>query len=696
MHWFKSYLQGLRWRPRRLATRLVLVLAASGVPALVAAFGWLSWRSYSGLQEAVRAEIAVQAAITANNTAASLAFGNPGEAQAVLQSIGLSPHIISATLFDKGGKAFAAYDKGGSRSAALAADGLFRVEAPVLVGGENIGRITVVGHFGAIWADFKRDLGKMTGVLLAVMAAAMLIGWQLAMRVTRPIGLLAALMDRITQERNYALRAEVHGNDEIARLARHFNAMLSRVEHHDASLSAELVQRERAEREYAELAYRDPVTGLPNRRYFTEELERQLVMARASSSALALLFVDLDNFKGVNDTLGHDAGDQLLREIALGLKDALRDEDIVCRLGGDEFAVMITEVQEHTPMERILDKLGAAARRGVSLQGSEVSVSASIGVAIYPHAGLDSSNLLRNADTAMYHAKASGKDRSVVFSPELLQSATREFLIRTTLPRAIERGELLLHYQPIVNLADARAVKVEALLRWHSASGRYSPAEFIPIAEESGAIVAIGDWVVEESCRQLAQWKTQGLRLTMSVNVSARQLRDLDFSRRVQASLQRHGILASELEIELTESQMLGFDSATTAALAALEALGLRLVIDDFGAGFSSLAYLSRLAIDGIKVDRALIEDLGRSEGRAVASAILAMARSLGLETVAEGVETEEQAQALRSLGFQQAQGYLFSKPCAASELVAKLAGAFTSAALLPLAAPEHLHRATP
>jgi diguanylate cyclase len=653
------------WRrqPRRLATRLALVISAITLPALLAAFVGLSARNYIGLRDAVRAELEVQAAITASNAAAALVFDNAAEAQTVLQSMRLSPHVVAAALYAKGNRAVAAFDKAAGPGSTFG-DRLFRIESPVQVNGEAIGHIVVIGHFDALWRGFVADVGPLLLALLAAGTATIALTWALARRLTRPIGELATLMDRIATERDYTLRANGEGSDEIGRLKRHFNSMVGRVEQHEAALSAELVQRQRAEAQYAELAYRDTVTGLPNRRFFTEELGRRLASASGGGgSRFALLFVDLDNFKGVNDTLGHDAGDQLLRELALGLRDAVREHDVVCRLGGDEFALLIANLTDDTPLERIVDKVGSAARRRVALGGSEVQVSASIGVAAYPQAGTDAGTLLRNADTAMYHAKANGKDRSVQFSPELLQSATREFLIRSALPRAIERDELALHYQPIVGLGQARALKVEALLRWSPASGPVSPAEFIPIAEETGLIVPIGLWVVETACAQLAQWKAAGLSMSMSVNVSGRQLREEAFPGEVAQALHRHGIAPGELEIELTESTLLGFDATTTGVLAALEALGLRLVIDDFGAGFSSLAYLSRLAIDGIKVDRALIEDLGRSEGRAVASAILAMARSLQLDVVAEGVETEEQASTLRALGFPQAQGWLFGRP---------------------------------
>jgi diguanylate cyclase (GGDEF)-like protein len=658
-------------------------------PALVMAFAWLSSHTYRGVQDVVRAELAVQSAITASNAAAALAFENASEAQTVLQSLRLSPHVVSATLYANSGRAVAAFDKHAgqphlARPTALASglgsrEQLFRIESPVAAGGDLIGRIEVHGQFDTLRAGFMADLGNLIAALLVVVVVTGSVAWVLLVRLTQPVQALASLMDRIAAQRDYSLRAPVHGRDEIARLSQHFNTMVQQVEQHEAHLSAELVQRQAAEREYADLAYRDTVTGLPNRRFFSEELERHVQHAAQGGPNFALLFIDLDNFKGVNDTLGHAAGDQLLRELASSLRAAVRTEDIVCRLGGDEFAMLLSGADDGRPIARLVNQVAIAARHGVALQGAEVTVSASIGVAIYPQAGIDAGTLLRNADTAMYHAKLSGKNRSVVFSPELLQVVTRDFFIRSALPHAIAKREFQLHYQPIVDLHTGEVVKFEALLRWRSATslggevGNVPPNDFIPIAEETGAIVAIGDWVVDEACRQLAQWKAQGTAVTVAVNVSGRQLREPAFPQRVAAALQRHGVLAHELELELTESQLLGFDDVTTRALAELEALDLRLIIDDFGAGFSSLAYLSRLSIDGIKIDRVLTDDLGRSQGRAVAAAILAMSRSLGLGVVAEGVETPEQASVLRQLGVQHAQGWLFGRPQPAAQAALRL-----------------------
>jgi diguanylate cyclase (GGDEF)-like protein len=669
--------------PRRLATRLVFVIAGITVPVLVLAFLWGSARSYNTLREVLRAELETQSAITASNAAASLAFDNAREAESVLRSLELSPHVVSASLFTAEGQSFAAFDKRSGRPQATAGrEALFRIESPVLVDGQRIGSIVVVGDFDTLWSRFRADLTGVFVLLALLMGAITTMAWYVAIKVTRPIGLLAGLMDRIAADHDYSLRAPAEGPDEIGRLSQHFNTMLARIEQHEGALSQELKQRQRAERLYAELAYSDSVTGLPNRRFFTEELDRRLQGNRSGGPPFALLFLDLDNFKGVNDTLGHSSGDHLLREVALALRHALREADVICRLGGDEFAVLLAGVDDRRVIQRVVEKAGAAARRAVTLNGAEVSVSASIGVALCPESGDDAATLLRNADTAMYQAKACGKDRSVVFTPELLQSVTRDFLIRGSLPKAIDRGELALHYQPIVALPSRHIVKVEALLRWNSASGPVAPAEFIPIAEESGAILAIGDWVLEEALAQLASWRAQGLGqvLSLSVNVSARQLRDQEFPLRVEQAMQRHGVQAKDVELELTESQMIAFDDVTTQVLAALETLGMKIVIDDFGTGFSSLAYLSRLNIDGIKVDRELVHAIDREEGRSVATAIQAMAQALGVEVVAEGVEREEQASILASLGIVQAQGWLFDKPMPADELATRLGGAMALA----------------
>lgn len=668
------------FRPRSLAGRLVLMLAATALPALLVAFVWFSAKSYTSLQDAVQRELTTQAQIVATNSSAAMVFDIAPEGQSILDTLKVSPHVVSASLLRENGSVFAAFDKRVAESASDAARApavvdlsLFRLQAPVAFRDQTIGSIVVFGSFDQMRAQYLADLRNTAAALLLVMVATLVVGRAMAARITAPIGKLSSAMDGIAGDRDYRRRVQAVGTDEVARLARNFNDMVERIQGHEAALKSELMQRERAEREYAELAYRDAVTGLPNRRFFTERLQHLIDAAPASNKRFALLFVDLDNFKGVNDTLGHDAGDQLLRGLAIRLIDALRPTDIVCRLGGDEFALILTDLSPDTPIDRVADKVIDAARSPVSVQGSEVTVSASVGIAVYPQAGEDSATLLRNADAAMYQAKANGKDRAVVFTPDLLQQATRQFLMRSQLPRAVERQEFKLVYQPIVLLAAGVATKVEALLRWSPVSGPYSPADFIPVAEESGLIVPIGDWVVDEACRQLADWRSTGLALSVAVNVSARQLRSAGFAARVGAALERHGVPPSALEVELTESQLLGFNDASTDELAALERLGVRLVIDDFGAGFSSLAYLARLSIDGIKIDRALTNDLGLVEGRAVASAILAMARSLKVDVVAEGVETEAQAAVLRTLGCPHVQGWLYSHPVSGAALPGRL-----------------------
>ncbi len=434
---------------RSFALRAMLLMMATAVPRLLAAFGWLSWQSYDRLRDTTRRELTVQAGIAASNASAPMAFGSVAEAEAVLNSLALSPHVAAATLLERSGRVFASFDKRDGHRGAGADEALFRLEAPVAFRSEAIGTIVVYGHFGSMRAAFLRDLGGSLAPMALVALGALLVGGLLARRLTAPLGALARLMDRIAAERDWRLRAEPRGDDEVARLARRFNEMVQQMAEHDALLQAELTQRQSAERRYAELAYRDAVTGLPNRRFFTERLERLLAPDAAGCTPherFALLFVDLDNFKGVNDTLGHDAGDELLRQLALRLRDALRPEDVVCRLGGDEFAVLVAPLDGEAALPRITQRVVQAAREAVALGAADVVVSASVGVAMFPEAGRDASTLLRNADAAMYEAKSLGKNRAVLFTPELLKSATRQFLIRSHLPRAVERGELELHY----------------------------------------------------------------------------------------------------------------------------------------------------------------------------------------------------------------------------------------------------------
>lgn len=432
---------------------------------------------------------------------------------------------------------------------------------------------------------------------------------------------------------------------------------------------AELM-RERARLEH--LAMHDRVTGLNSREYFIEKSRDILRLASTRGEQCAMLLIDLDDFKDINDTFGHDCGDEVLQQVAERCLTLLRENDLACRLGGDEFAICLAGGLEADTVTDICERLLQRMRQGVAVQGHSVRLTASIGISLFPNDAQNIETLIRYADLAMYKAKSSGRSQYCLFTPALQEEVERRFHLGIELQTAIERGELYLLYQPLWKIRERRLVGVEALLRWkHPSMGNIPPDVFIPIAEQSGLINRLGDWVLDTACAQLRAWRDNGLGgMTLAVNISAAQFRQPDFVDRLCALLARHGVPASDIELELTES-LLAEDSDTFRdALRQLGEHGLHMAIDDFGTGYSSLSYLRRLPVRTIKVDRSFVEDLPDSNDAAtITTAIIAMAHAMGCQVVAEGVETEAQLTFLAGAGCEVAQGYLLARPLPAEQI---------------------------
>ena len=439
----------------------------------------------------------------------------------------------------------------------------------------------------------------------------------------------------------------------------------------------DITERKAFEQQLAHQAFHDGLTGLSNRALFVDRLDQAHARATRANSVYALLFIDLDRFKVVNDSLGHQVGDELLVEVAERLEGCLRPGDTLSRFGGDEFVVLLEDLAEQAAAEAVAQRILDELDRPFALGGRDLPVSASIGV-VLGTANRDPDHCLRNADVAMYRAKANGKACYVVFEPESegreLERLDMELALRT----AIERQELQLHYQPVVSLETVSVVGFEALVRWtHPERGPLSPADFIPMAEESGLILPLGSWVLEESCRQMKAWSDTypGVPLVVSVNLSARQFRQPDLPGQVADVLARTGLDAHQLCLEVTESVMMDDAENATVTLRKLKELGTCLSIDDFGTGYSSLSYLKRFPVDFVKIDRSFIKDLGNhAVDSEIVRAVIRLASAVGMSAVAEGVETEEQMRRLRALGCPLVQGYYLSKPKPALEIEPMLA----------------------
>ena len=493
-----------------------------------------------------------------------------------------------------------------------------------------------------------------------------------------------------------------HWQGELCSLrknGRAYTALVSLTRHTDArgrtlhliGIVNDITRTREAEQEMLRHAHYDSLTGLPNRLLLVEHAVSALAMARRNQEPMALLFMDLNRFRDINDNFSHTAGDAVLAEMAQRLRHGLRDADTIARLGGDEFAVLLPSTDAEGAARvagKLLDQMGTP----FSVMGHELSLTMSIGIAMFPTDGGDVDALVRSADTAMYRAKQEGPGHFCFFAEGMQQRSVRQLQLESALRRAVEREELLLHYQPQLAVDTGEVCGVEALVRWrHPELGMVSPGEFIPLAESSGQILAIGEWVMRTAVHQVKAWEAAGLPpVVMAVNLSAVQFRDPTLPERVKAILDQADLPPKYLELELTESVATGNPAAAMAMMERLHALGVRLSIDDFGTGYSSLNYLKRFPIHTLKIDQSFVRDIGNDDDdRAIVQAIIQMARALHLSTVAEGVENDEQARFLRANGCDTVQGYRYCRPVDADAALAWMM------ARMPSAQAEDATRAT-
>ncbi len=551
----------------------------------------------------------------------------------------------------------------------------------------------VIVEYTQIYADLldaeRSDLHLSAALALACVLLATVLGFRVANKVVTGLKNLQRGVERVARG-DYSASNFAPSADEIGVLAGAFNAMSKELdasraelviyqrdledrvvvrtsELHSANvlLQSEIKERKASAERIQYLAYYDSLTGLPNRRMFGELLTRSISQARRNENPLAVLFIDLDRFKTINDTLGHEAGDSLLKEVANRLKSSLREHDIVARLGGDEFVVLLPEITEETHASAVAHKILTTIGRPLVLLGQEFRITASVGITTYPKDGADEPTLMKNADVAMYQAKAEGKNNFQFYSEELNANSFERLTLESSLRRALERHEFELHYQPKIDFSTGHITGVEALLRWqHQELGMLGPTRFISIAEETGLIVPIGRWVLKIACQQNIAWQREGLpELTMAVNLSARQFNDENLLQDVTDILEETGMDAALLELEITESMLMHNVEKAIKTLNGLKQIGVRLAIDDFGTGYSSLSNLKKFPINTIKVDRSFIRDIpGNPEDMGITDAIIAMGRTLSLTVVAEGVETKEQVEFLRQHACDEFQGFYFSR----------------------------------
>lgn len=611
--------------------------------------------------------LAILADITGQNSTGALVFRDQRAASETLQALGHDRAIVAGCLYDPSGFLFAEYyrDKGleacprKSDKMPFSSRSLRRVNHPIFRRQEQVGRILITSDLGLV-KDRQRRMGSLAGVLaLFSLGVGALSGLLLERRLAKPIFDLSRAMGGIASSGNYGIRVDAAGSEEIRQLAHGFNHMASELELRDQ-------RTKRAEVSLYEQARRDSLTGLPNRRAFLERMNEALDRARQDRQGLALLYIDLDGFKLVNDSLGHSAGDTLLGLVASRLSSGIRISDTLARVGGDEFTVILPGLKAPEDAGRIADSLLYCLADPFTVEDQQITVGCSIGISLWAGETVGSDDLLKQADSAMYAAKRAGRNRAVYFSPDLGLMARERLALENELRSAIARKEIYVDYQPIFETASGDLIRFEALARWkHPLLGQVSPDKFIPVAEECGLIHELGAYILDLACREAALWEKAGSgTIRIAVNFSAVQFNSDRVVPQIEEALARAGLRPDRLQLELTESVMLGSLPQCAAKIKQLRELGISVSIDDFGTGYSSLAYLPDLPVESIKIDRAFLREIQTSTGAAgILEPIIAMAHKMGIRVVVEGIENPAQLELLRGLGADEVQGFLLGRP---------------------------------
>ena len=614
--------------PVLLSSRLVVTgILAAGLALLTVVLA-LTGLDYWSTRQSMLQDSRVEAAIVADNIAAAVMFRDARTANEMLAALKSSPMVLGAGVYDAQGLLLAHYTRGPDDNfpATLAATGMGGLTERAGVSVLEIARPVETAGVAEGTLYFRKSMRAVYSRLAIRFVSALLIA-----------GCVMAMAAAMVLRSQAAVR--------------------------------------NAENRLHALAHTDAVTGTGNRHAFNERLAAAIEAARDQGTRVALVYIDLDNFKTLNDTFGHAAGDGLLRQVARRLQSVVRSTDAISRLGGDEFAVILPLDMDDAALNTYGQRIVGTFHHSFTEVGQQMTMTCSAGIATFPGDAADMDGLVSNADTAMYRAKEMGKNRCVRFDASMNQAVVRRQAIEHALRAALQQGEgLALHYQPLFAATDRALVGAEALLRWsHAELGNVSPLEAVMVAEDCGLIVPLGYWVMRTACRDAARWQAGGP-LRVSVNISARQLGDPQFLERVMDILREEGLPAHLLEIELTETVLMDNMEAGAHTLHRLSQLGIHLAIDDFGTGYSSLAYLRQLPMRRLKIDRSFVKDLpGQEHSRTIVTAIVALAHGLGLQITAEGVETPEQADYLVRQGCDVLQGYLFARPMPVGEFQAQL-----------------------
>ena len=647
---------------------LVLVSVTLSIVTLTGSFLWLQLRDNI---DARQAGIQATGYVFASAIAEHVAARNQQAVLSALRSIRRVPDVRYIVAIDDKGREIASLgtaltlenDIVGKNTGwlSLITRGWFPVVTEIVKAGRPVGRLVIVADVSDLRIHVARAAMATLFAALAAGGLGVAAAVRLQRRITGPIASLTSAMSHIRKARDYSTKVQHKSDDETGVLVDTFNDMMAEIGYRDESLKR--------------LAYFDPLTGLANRQEFQRQLDLVLAPVQGADICAALFLLDLDEFKVINDSYGHSAGDSLLMDVAARFKAECTDNLFLVRLGGDEFAVIATGIASESDAQAAIAPLVASLLLPVEILGHQILIGASGGVAMIPRDGTTAADLLRRADLTLYHAKREGRGRVHFFRARLDEDMQFRTALAQELRHAVEGDQLQAHYQPQVNIHSGEVEGFESLLRWtHPVHGHVSPAKFIPIAESSGLICELGHWILRESCRQAKEWIDGGFDVRqMSVNVSVAQIRQIDFDREVERTLHETRLPPSVLCLELTESIFAGVSlKRVRDVLEALKGIGAKLAIDDFGTGYSSLSYLHGFPFDKLKIDRAFVNGIGGDTSKhRLLRGMIELSHALDLSVVAEGAETEDEVAVLREMGADQVQGYVFGKPLPAAEALA-------------------------
>ncbi|MGR2739219.1 putative bifunctional diguanylate cyclase/phosphodiesterase [Billgrantia sp. Q4P2] len=651
-------------------TALALAMLMLGTQA------YNTWDKYRALSGAMH----VGADVIGRNSAAAILFGDQADATEVLSSLAAAPDILHAAIFLPDDTRLADYHsptglgcRHGMASESVVPESSrlqfswcsVQLHKPIVLHGQRIGSVALEYSLAPLFSSILFELLFSIFAILMALLLSLLIWRRFATRITLPLFHLSDVTQQVSQHRDFSLRAAVTSDDEVGRLATDFNGMMDQLQRYDVRLKEELRQRRAAEARLHQLAYHDNVTGLHNRHFFKERLEEVIDQACRHGHGCALLLIDLDGFKKINDTLGHDMGDELLRQVAVRLKRGIRDTDIVCRLGGDEFAIIAVGDAARAQVQQLAQRLVELMAPAYRLRDQQVFVTGSIGACLCPEHAQDKELLIKYADIAMYQAKEQGKNGYCIYQPGSAAYLDNLFRIESDLHEALTSNQLHLHYQPRFTAADRKLAGFETLLRWeHPELGQIAPTQFIPLAENTELIVPIGEWVLEQAIRQLVEWKRIDPGLKISVNLTGQQLRQDAAVDGLISKLHASTLGPGDVALELTESALAESTEVIHARIRRLREAGFLLALDDFGAGHSSLSYLHSFPFDQIKIDRTFVERLGpERDSQILLKAVVTLSKALNAEVAAQGVQHEEQVEILTTLGCDHLQGRYLGEP---------------------------------